>query len=98
MVQQRKPHPKYEPLVELLHGTLQLAALVLPLLVVAHRLHRGALPRSGPRDVVHKVNPPHLVGAALPAAGEMKQAATRGARIIEVSAQRTEIFTVQQFI
>lgn len=61
------PHPEYEPLVELLHGALQLAALVLPLLVVAHRLRGGPLPRRGPGDVVHEVDPAHRVNAALPA-------------------------------
>lgn len=61
------PHPEYEPLVELLHGALQLAALVLPLLVVAHRLRGGPLPRRGPGDVVHEVDPAHGVHAALPA-------------------------------
>lgn len=61
--------PNYESLVELLHGALQLAALVLPLLVVAHRLHGGALPCGGPRDVVHEVDPPHLVNATLPTRG-----------------------------
>lgn len=59
-------YPKYEPLVELLHGPLQLAALVLPLLIVAHRLLRGALPRGGPGDVVHEVHPAHGVHTPLP--------------------------------
>jgi len=68
-----KSHPEYEPLVELLHGSLQLAALVLPLLVVTHRLERGALPRGGSRHVIDKVDPPHLVHTALPAEDNGKE-------------------------
>jgi hypothetical protein len=59
-------YPEYEPLVELLHGPLQLAALVLPLLKVTHRLLRRALPRGGPADVVHEVHPAHWVHSPLP--------------------------------
>ena len=60
-------YPKNEPLVELLHGPLQLAALAPPLLIVAHRLLRGALPCGGPGDVVHEVHPAHGVHTPLPA-------------------------------
>lgn len=56
-----------EPLAELVHGTLQLAALALPLLVVPHRLNRGPLPRSGPGVVVHVVVSAPLVQSLLPA-------------------------------
>lgn len=61
------PYPEHEPLVELLHGALQLAALLLPLLIVAHRLHRGPLPRGGSGYVVNEVDPSHWVESALPA-------------------------------
>lgn len=53
-------------LVELVHSSLQLAALALPLLEVADRLHGGALPRGGARVVVHVVDPAAVVDAALP--------------------------------
>lgn len=59
-------HPVDEPLVELLHGTLQLAALALPLLVVAHRLCRGSLPGGCAADVVYIVDPAHRVCTPLP--------------------------------
>ena len=67
-VPRRPPHPIDEPLVELLHGALQLAALVLPLLKVAHRLLGGPLPRGGARHVVHVVHSAHGVHPALPPA------------------------------
>ena len=66
-IKKRKPHPEDESLVELLHGTLKLAALVLPLLIVTYRLYRGALPCGGSRYMIHKINPPHLVNAPFPA-------------------------------
>lgn len=49
-----------------MHSSLQLAALALPLLEVADRLHGGALPRGGARVVVHVVDPAAVVHAALP--------------------------------
>lgn len=52
-----------------MHGTLQLAALALPLLVVAHRLGRGPLPCGGSGVVVHVVVPAPLVHSFLPAGG-----------------------------
>lgn len=63
-------HPINESLVELLHGSLQLAALVLPLLIVTHRLLGGALPCRSTGYVVHIVNPPHRVYPALPPTDE----------------------------
>lgn len=58
-----------EPLAELVHGTLQLAALALPLLIVAHRLCCGPLPCGGPGVVVHIVESAPLVHTLLPAEG-----------------------------
>lgn len=58
-----------EALAELVHGTLQLAALALPLLVVAHGLGRGPLPCGGSGVVVHVVVPAPLVHPLLPAGG-----------------------------
>lgn len=49
-----------------MHSSLQLAALALPLLEVADRLHGGALPRGGARVVVHVVDPAAVVDPALP--------------------------------
>lgn len=51
-----------------MHGALQLAALALPLLVVAHRLGRGPLPCGGSGVVVHIVESALLVHSLLPAA------------------------------
>lgn len=65
----RMSHPEYKSLVELLHGALQLASLVLPLFIIAHCLHSGALPCGGSCDVINKVDPPHLVNTTLPAEG-----------------------------
>lgn len=65
----RMSHPKYKSLVELLHGALQLASLVLPLFIIAHCLHSGALPCGGTCHVINKVDPPHLVNTTLPAEG-----------------------------
>lgn len=64
-------------LAELVHGALQLAALALPLLVVAHRLGRGPLPCGGPGVVVHVVEPAPLVHSLLPAGGGTE----RGGRV-----------------
>lgn len=50
-----------------MHGTLQLAALALPLLVVAYRLGCGSLPGGGSGVVVHIVVPAPLVHSFLPA-------------------------------
>lgn len=58
-----------EALAELVHGALQLVPLALPLLVVAHGLGRGPLPRGGPGVVVHVVVPAPLVHPLLPAGG-----------------------------
>lgn len=54
-------------LVDLLHGALQLTALRLPLLEVAHGLHGGPLPGGGARVVVHVVDPAAVVYPPLPA-------------------------------
>lgn len=59
-----------EALAELVHRALQLAALALPLLVVAHRLGRGPLPRGGSGVVVHIVEPAPLIHSLLPAGRE----------------------------
>lgn len=64
------PYPINEPLVELLHGSLELAALQLPLLVIADGLQRRPLPRGGSGEVVNVINPAHVVNSALPAVGE----------------------------
>lgn len=58
-----------EALAELVHGTLQLAPLALPLLVVAHGLGRWPLPCGGSGVVVHIVVSAPLVHSFLPAAG-----------------------------
>lgn len=58
-----------EALAELVHSALQLAALTLPLLVVAHRLGRGPLPCGGSGVVVDVVVPSPLVNSLLPAGG-----------------------------
>lgn len=58
-----------EALAKLVHGTLQLAALALPLLIVAHRLGCGPLPCRGSGVVVHIVEPAPLVHSLLPAGG-----------------------------
>lgn len=62
-----------EALTELVHGALQLAALALPLLVVAHRLSCGPLPCGGSGVVVHVVVPAPLVHSLLPAVGEDRE-------------------------
>ncbi len=59
-------------LVELLHGSLQLGALRLPLLIVAHRLLCGPLPRGGSGVVIHIVEPATLIHALLPATTDTK--------------------------
>lgn len=56
-----------EALAELVHGTLKLATLALPLLVVAHRLSCRPLPCCGSGVVVHIVEPAPLVHSFLPA-------------------------------
>lgn len=61
------PYRVEVPLVELLHGPLQLVPLRLPLLEVAHGLHGGPLPRGGPRVVVHVVHTPAVVDPPFPA-------------------------------
>lgn len=48
-------HLVQESLAELLHGSLELVSLGLPLLIVPDVLGRGALPRGGPGVVVHVV-------------------------------------------
>lgn len=60
-------------LVELVHGSLQLAALALPLLKVADRFHGGTLPRGGAGVVVNVVDPAPVVHPALPAVGLKKR-------------------------
>lgn len=64
------PYPIYEPLVELLHGSLELAALELPLLVIPDRLQRRSLPCGCSGEVVNVINPPHVVNSSLPALGK----------------------------
>lgn len=66
-------HPINEPLVKLLHGSLELATLVLPFLVVTHRLLRGSLPRSSSGYVVDIVNSTHWIHSALPPAWKERQ-------------------------
>ena len=60
-------HLVEEALAELVHGALQLVALALPLLIVAHRLCGGPLPCGGPCVVVHVVEATPLVHTLLPA-------------------------------
>lgn len=69
----RRSYPIYKPLVELLHGALQLALLVLPLFIVTHCLHCGALPCGGARDVIHKVGTAHLVNTTFPSFNMQKE-------------------------
>lgn len=57
-----------EPLVKLLHGSLQLAALVLPLLIVTNRLLRRALPCSSSRYMVNIVHATHWIHPTFPPA------------------------------
>lgn len=64
------PYPINKPLVELLHGSLELATLELPLLVIPDRLQRWSLPRCRSGEVVNVINPPHVVNSALPALGK----------------------------
>jgi len=59
-------HLVQESLAELLHGSLQLVSLGLPLLVVPDILSRWALPRGGPGVVVHVVIPASRIHALLP--------------------------------
>lgn len=59
--------PVYESLVKALHCSLQLTALVLPLLIVPDRLQRGPLPRGGSVYVIDEVHAAHRVCATLPA-------------------------------
>lgn len=54
-------------LVKLMHSSLQLAALALPLLEVADWFHGGALPRGGASVVVNVVDPAPVIDTALPA-------------------------------
>lgn len=62
-----------EPLLVLGVSLLQRAGLLLlPLLEVPHRLHRGLLPRRGPRVVIHIVNAASAVPATLPAVWKME--------------------------
>lgn len=63
-----------EALAELVHGALQLAALALPLLIVAHGLGRGPLPCGGSGVVVHVIEPAPLVHTLLPAEGGQRGA------------------------
>lgn len=53
-------------LVKLVHSSLQLAALALPLLKIADRLHGGTLPRGGTGVVVHIIDPAPVIHSALP--------------------------------
>lgn len=61
-----------------MHGALQLAALALPLLVVAHGFSCGPLPCGGPCVVVHVVVPAPLVHSLLPAGGRGGPGRERG--------------------
>lgn len=63
-------YPIYKPLVELLHGSLKLAALELPLLIIPDRLQSWSLPCRRSGEVVNVINPPHVVNSALPALGK----------------------------
>lgn len=53
-------------LVKLLHGSLELTALRLPLLIVAHGLCCGPLPCCGSGVVIHIVKPSTLIHTLLP--------------------------------
>lgn len=59
-------HLVQESLAELLHGSLELVSLGLPLLIVPDVLGRGALPRGGPGVVVHVIIPASRIHAFLP--------------------------------
>lgn len=59
-------HPIDESLVEAVHGSLQLTALVLPLLIVSDRLECGSLPCGGSDYMIHIVHTAHRVQATLP--------------------------------
>lgn len=62
-------------LVKLVHSSLQLAALALPLLKIADRFHSGTLPCGGASVVVHVIDPAPVIHSALPT-GRVKK--TRG--------------------
>lgn len=75
-------------LVELVHSSLELAALALPLLKVADRFHGGTLPRGGAGVVVHIVDPAPVIHSALPPGGVKTQTHTRKSLKTPGSAQR----------
>lgn len=60
-------HPIYEPLVKLLHSSLKLVALKLPLLIIPNRFQSWSLPGGCSGEVVNIINSPHVVNSALPA-------------------------------
>lgn len=53
-------------LVKLVHSSLQLAALALPLLKIADRFHGGTLPCGGASIVIHIIDPSPVIHSALP--------------------------------
>lgn len=59
-------HLVQESLAELLHGSLELVSLGLPLLIVPDIFGRGALPCGGPGVVVHVVIPASRIHTLLP--------------------------------
>lgn len=59
-------YPINESLVKLLHGSLQLAALMLPLLIVSHRFLCRTLPSGSSGYVVHIIHPTHRIHPAFP--------------------------------
>lgn len=61
-----RPYPINEPLVEVLHGSLELAALMLPLFIVSHRLLSGPLPCCRSCYVVNIIHPTHWVHSSFP--------------------------------
>lgn len=61
------PHLVEKSLAEVLHGPLELTPLRLPLLIAAHILSGGSLPRGGPCVVIHIVKPASGICAFFPA-------------------------------
>lgn len=60
-------HPIYESLIKLLHSSLKLAALKLPLFIIPDRFQSWSLPGCRSGKVVDIINPSHVVNSAFPA-------------------------------
>lgn len=73
--EEERPYRVEVSLVELVHSSLELAALALPLLKVADRFHGGTLPCGGASVVVNIVDPAPVVHSPLPTA--WKKTATK---------------------